>query len=127
MYQDIAAQLPFGKRPGILTIAKSSLTAAHLEAAAIPFSVPIGTTENGLEFSGAILENRMEMNVDLARVDNINAALDLVRTHQGIGAILLECTNMPPYASDIGNATGLPVYSIVDGLVKLWGQRHDQS
>ena len=28
------------------------------------------------------------------------------------GAILLECTNMVPFAADIRAATGLPVYSI---------------
>ena len=34
----------------------------------------------------------------------------IARTH--LGAIVLECTNMVPYAPDISVATGLPVYSI---------------
>ena len=29
-----------------------------------------------------------------------------------IGAIILECTNMVPYAPDIARASGRPVYSI---------------
>ena len=30
-----------------------------------------------------------------------------------VGAIVLECTNMAPYADDIRRATGLPVFSIL--------------
>jgi len=32
----------------------------------------------------------------------------LVAEHPEIGAIVLECTNMPPYRADIQAATGLP-------------------
>jgi Asp/Glu/hydantoin racemase len=31
-----------------------------------------------------------------------------------LGAIVLECANMVPYAADIRNATGLPVFSIAN-------------
>lgn len=36
----------------------------------------------------------------------------MVTTHKGIGAIVLECTNMVPYAADVRKLTGLPVFSI---------------
>ena len=32
--------------------------------------------------------------------------------HADLGALVLECTNMVPYAADIRAATGLPVFSI---------------
>ena len=32
--------------------------------------------------------------------------------HPEIGALVLECTNMIPYAADIRAATGLPVYTM---------------
>ena len=35
-----------------------------------------------------------------------------VAAHPEVGAVLLECTNMPPYAADIAAATGRPVFSI---------------
>ena len=36
----------------------------------------------------------------------------LVREHAGVGAIVLECTNMVPYAADLRQSLGLPVFSI---------------
>jgi Asp/Glu/hydantoin racemase len=104
--------LPPGKRAAILTISASTLTPRHLEAAGVPATTPIGSTEAGREFTRAILGNEHELDVDLAREDNIEAALALCADHPDIGAIVLECTNMVPYAADIRAATGVPVFSI---------------
>lgn len=104
--------LQAGKRAGVLTISGSTLTPAHLAAARVPEGTPIGTTEGGQEFTRAILGNALDLDVDLARADNVEAALALVRAHPDVGALVLECTNMVPYAPDIAAATGLPVYSI---------------
>lgn len=105
-------QLPGGKRAGVLTISGSTLTQAHLDTARVPAGTPIGSTEGGQEFTRAILGNEMQLNVDLARQDNVEAALAMQASHPDLGAIVLECTNMCPYAPDIAAATGLPVYSI---------------
>ena len=104
--------LPKGKRAGILTINASTLSPAHLQAASVPNGTPIGSTEAGREFTRAILNNELELDVDLARQDNVDAALDLVNKNPDLGAIILECTNMVPYAADIRNATDLPVFGI---------------
>lgn len=105
--------LPPGKRAGVLTISASSLTRAHLERARVPEGTPIGSTEGGREFTRAILDNEMELDVAAARKDNVDAALALQRDHADLGAIVLECTNMGPYAADIATTTGLPVFSII--------------
>ncbi len=104
--------LPRGKRAGILTISASTLTPEHLEKARVPQGTPIGTTEGGVEFTRAILGNELELDVELARRDNVEAALALCEAHPDLGAIVLECTNITPYAADIRGATGLPVFSI---------------
>ena len=104
--------LPNGKRAGILTISASTLTAKHLERAGVPEGTPVGSTESGREFTRVILGNEMELDVDLARQDNVEAAIALRDANPDIGAIVLECTNMVPYAADIRAATGLPVFSI---------------
>ena len=80
---------------------------------------PVVTTEGRREFTRAILDNEAEMNIDMARADNIDAAMELA-TDTTIGGIILECTNMIPYAVAIRAATGLPVFSIYNFI--LWFQ-----
>ncbi len=104
--------LPPGKRAGVLTISGSTLTPEHLEKANVPADTPLGTTEGGREFTRALLDNEMELDVELARQDNVDAAKALVAAHDDIGALVLECTNMVPYAAVIRDAVGLPVFSI---------------
>ncbi|WP_137699382.1 aspartate/glutamate racemase family protein [Marimonas lutisalis] len=105
--------LPRGRRAGVLTISATSLTPLHLERARVPEGTPIGTTEGGREFTRAILDNEEFLDVEAARADNVEAALALQKANPELGAIVLECTNMSPYAPDIARATGLPVFSIV--------------
>ncbi|WP_171235847.1 aspartate/glutamate racemase family protein [Ruegeria sp. HKCCA6837] len=105
--------LPAGKRAGVLTISASTLTKDHLRAANVPLDTPIGTTEGGQEFTRAILGNELRLDVQKAREDNVQAARALVSDNPDLGAFVLECTNMCPYARDIQQATGLPVFSIV--------------
>ncbi len=104
--------LPEGKRAGILTISGSTLTNEHLRKANVPEDTPIGTTEGMREFSRALLHNELEVDVEAARADNVDAANALIDAHDDIGALVLECTNMVPYAADIRWATGVPVFSI---------------
>lgn len=101
-----------GRRAGILTISAASLTPAHLAAANVPPGTPVGTTEGGREFTRAILGDELTLDVEAARADNVEAARALAAAHADLGAIVLECTNMVPYAADIRAATGLPVFSI---------------
>ena len=108
----VNALLPPGKRAGILTISASSLTSEHLAAAAVPEDTPIGSTEQGEEFTRAILGNELTLDVNAARTDNVAAAKAMVAKHDDLGALILECTNMVPYAADIRAAAGLPVFSI---------------
>ena len=109
--------LPPGKRAGILTISASTLTPRHLAAAGVPETTPIGSTEGGREFTRAILGNELELDVEAARQDNVDAALELCARHADIGALVLECTNMVPYAADIRAATGVPVFSIASFII----------
>jgi len=102
-----------GKRAGILTISSSNLTDVHLARANVPLDTPIGSPEGGKEFTRAVLDNQSELDVAAAREDNIEAARKLQIDHPGLGAIVLECTNMSPFAADIRAATGLPVFSVV--------------
>lgn len=100
------------KRAGIITISKEHLTDEHLRIANVPLDTPIIGTEGGREFTHKILDDLPEIDFDLCKEDLKDAARDMVAKHKDVGAIVLECTNMAPYAADIREITRLPVYSI---------------
>jgi len=108
----VQSMLPSGKRAGIITISKDSLTDAHLAAAGVPPDTPVVGTDGGRCFTRDILGDAVEIDFDACRLDLRDAATELVSAHPEVGAIVLECTNMVPYASEIRELTGLPVYSI---------------
>jgi Asp/Glu/hydantoin racemase len=109
----VQATLPPGKRVGVVTVSASSLTPKHLEAAGVPLDTPFIGTEKGREFFRVlILGEKDDMDVSKARQDILDAGQSLVAAHPDIGAIVLECTNMPPYAAALQAAVGLPVYDI---------------
>ena len=109
----VQATLPPGKRVGLVTVSGSTLTPAHLEGAGVPLDTPLTGTENGREFFIVLIEaEKDDMDVTLAEQDVVEAAKALVAAHPDVGAIVLECTNMPPYAAAVQAATGLPVYDI---------------
>lgn len=108
----VAAMLAPDRQVGVLTISGQSLGAAHLAAAGAPPDTPVGSTEGGAEFTRAILGNAPRLDVTQAEADNVAAARALVARAPQIGALVLECTNMVPYAAAIRAATGRPVFTI---------------
>jgi Asp/Glu/hydantoin racemase len=109
----VQATLPPGKRVGIITVSAKSLTPAHLAAAGVPADTPFAGTEDGTEFFRVlILGEKQDMDVALAARDILDAGRTLMRRCPRIGAIVLECTNMPPYAHALREALGVPVYDI---------------
>lgn len=106
--------MPQGKKVAILTISKASLTPAHLSAAGIENTedVPIFGTDDGHTFTNAILDDHLTIDFEACRQDMIDAGRAIVAADPDIGAIVLECTNMTPYAHDLRKVTGLPVFSI---------------
>jgi Asp/Glu/hydantoin racemase len=99
---------------GILTVEGRALGPRHLAGAGIAEDVPvvIWGLERGQAFTPVLLDNELELDVDAARRENVEAAREMVERHPEVGAIVLECTNMPPYAAAIREATGLPVFDI---------------
>ena len=103
--------LPPGKRVGVLTVSRENLTPDHLSAAGAPPDTPIAGTETGREFFQFIMENRLNMNAAACRLDLLDAGRQLVDDHPDVGAVVLECTNMGPYASELRRELGIPVFS----------------
>ena len=109
----VQATLPPGKRVGLVTVSGSTLSAAHLEGAGVPLDTPLIGTENGKEFFRVLIKaEKDDMDVSQAERDVVEAGKQLVARHPEVGAIVLECTNMPPYAAALQTEVGLPVYDI---------------
>jgi Asp/Glu/hydantoin racemase len=108
----ISAFLDPHAKIAILTFERSSLTPAHLWAAGInPSRVVIAGLE-GTPFHTTIALDLDVLDEERARQDHVDVARRAIAQHPEIEAFVLECTNMPPYAPAIREATGLPVYDI---------------
>src|SRR5881227_64864 len=93
--------LPPGKRVGVLTVSASSLTAEHFIAAGADPETPVVGTENGREFTRVMLDEKHTLDAAAAERDILDAGDALIAQHDNIGAVVLECTNMTPYARAI--------------------------
>lgn len=111
----LAFHMTGAKAPvGVLTADARALTLRHFEgvgAANIPVAVKgLQDTE---EFAQVILRNtRTRMDTDLIEAEVLQAARDLQRETPGIRSVVLECTDLPPYAAQIQDALKLPVFDL---------------
>ncbi len=113
----VQATLPPGRRVGIVTVSAAALTPAHLAAVGIAADTPVAGTEGGREFFRVLVKaEKTDLDVALARADVVAAARTLRQAHPDVGAIVLECTNMPPYAAAVREAVGLPVFDVYSML-----------
>lgn len=101
---------------GVLTMDKSALGNAHFLAAGvmpqdIPRLIVQGVDRKG-EFATAIMGNRPQMNFEAAQKNVVSAALRLKQKAPDLKHVVLECTNMPPYAGAIEEATGWQLHSL---------------
>lgn len=106
----VQSLLPPGRRVGVVTVSAASLERELLLAAGAPADTPVTGTDAGDAFSRTILGDEPVLDVTRARDDVLDAARRLVETHPRVGAIVLECTNMCPYAAELAHELRLPVY-----------------
>lgn len=103
-----------GQKVGILTAREPSLTDAHLAALGIQgYPLVIVGMENAPEFSAVFIGGRGALDEDRCRREMRSAARELKRRHADLGAVVLECTNMPPYSQTIREELGVPVFDAV--------------
>jgi Asp/Glu/hydantoin racemase len=112
--------LPPGRAVGVMTVDASALKAEHLAGAGIApdTKVVVAGMETEKEFTRVLLDDLLTLDVDAARAEHLTVAQRMLAAHPEVGAIVLECTNMPPYRADIQMATGLPVFDITT-LVRM--------
>jgi Asp/Glu/hydantoin racemase len=106
---------------GILTIDATALGPTELRGAGVPADVPtvVAGLEGESEFARAILGDRPTLDVEACRNEHVRVAKRLVEVHPEVGALVLECTNMPPYRRAIQEVTGLPIFDVVHVVTLL--------
>jgi hypothetical protein len=115
----VQAALPAGRRVGVITIDARKLTPAHLAAVGAPADTPFVGTEGGAELTRVIEQDLEELDPARACRDVLEAGEALVAKAPDVGAIVLECTNMAPYARALAAHLGQPVFDILS-LLEWW-------
>jgi Asp/Glu/hydantoin racemase len=99
---------------GIITARAQSLTSRHMAGVGIEhIPVVIVGMDKAPGFTEAFIEGTPFLDVEQVRSEMVCTAKKLVQEYPDVGAIVLECTNMAPYAKRVQDAVGLPVFDIV--------------
>ncbi|MFI6172360.1 aspartate/glutamate racemase family protein [Nocardia sp. NPDC051052] len=103
------------RKVGLLVAKKAALTRRHLQAIGAE-SVPIciAGMDNQPEFREVILEGRRNnLNADRLGQEVLHEIDQLAAANPDMGALVIECTDLVPYAHTIQSHLALPVFDIV--------------
>ena len=103
------------RKVGVVVASKDGLTPDHLRAVgAEGVSMCIAGMEGKREFWDVIIEQkRQELDISKLEAEVVSVATYLVQENPDIGALVLECTDMPPFAHLIQKAVNLPVFDLI--------------
>lgn len=114
----LPALLQDAAQVAVLTIDAGALTSSHLLAAGVPAGrlgdVVVQGVAADSHFVQAILGNAATLDLGRAQAEVVAAARSLRRRAPASPALVLECTNLPPYAAAIAAATGWRCLSLLD-------------
>lgn len=105
------------KKIGIITAAGKRFNEPQfLEASGIDENTPflIGELDTCSEFMDCIrYQRKIEMDTNRFQQQVVQIAKDMTVKEPEIGAILLECSDIPPFTAAISQETGLPVFDFI--------------
>ena len=113
-------QIPFmhaltGRAVGIITADSRHLKPAHFSACSIRKDTPvhIAGMESVKAFTQSVMDDGDIMDSAAVGQGAVRMAKSLCDANPDIGSILLECSDLPPYAADIAAETGRPVFDFI--------------
>lgn len=109
----LAEQQALGRRCGVVTIEAASLSAAHFEAVGADPATPVEGITLGAPLHRTLMLDLPTLDEADAQRQVLAAAQRLRVRHPDIDTLVLECTNLPPYAPALRSVTGLPVLDVV--------------
>jgi Asp/Glu/hydantoin racemase len=115
---ELQASLAPGSTVGVLTADADWLGAEHLRCAGAAADTPIEGLAAGCSFQRTLLNDQTWLDAAAARQATVDSAIRLVAVRPEVAAIVLECTNMPPYADAVRAATGRPVHDITSLIAR---------
>jgi Asp/Glu/Hydantoin racemase len=110
------AEQPAGARCGVITIDAASLTGAHLRAVGADPATPVEGITPGSPLHRTLLQDLPELDEADALAQVLAAAGRLRQCVPRLDTLVLECTNLPPYARALQRHTGLRVLDVVTML-----------
>jgi hypothetical protein len=102
-----------GRHCGVITIEAASLGAAHFEGVGADPDTPVEGITPGSALHRTLLHDLPALDEADAQAQVLAAAARLLAREPRIDTLVLECTNLPPYAPALRAATGLPVLDVV--------------
>jgi hypothetical protein len=118
-------QVPLRQRQhgkvAVMGLLAGSITPAHMAAAGVAGDPPVGALTDDSHLLGVLRANDPALPIDHARAEAelISAARALLDRAPGTAALVLECTNLPPYQGGLARALELPVYGFYDWLMAI--------
>jgi hypothetical protein len=101
-----------GLRPGVITYDAENLSPDVFTACGADPFVPVRGVPPGGAFH-ALIEGGAPYDRAALEAELLAVARGLVADHPSVGAVVLECTNMPPFARAVSSALALPVFDIL--------------
>ena len=105
--------LPEGKKVGILTADGRKLGERHFRGAGIEDVPKVVYGMEGTHFHDVYVGDREDLDPERAEEELQRVALRMVDEHPEVGAVVCECTNMPPYTDALRRILKCPVYDIL--------------
>jgi len=110
----VAAMIGPDKKVGVMTASKPNLTPLHFKGVgAEGINMVIYGMEGEEEFPKVFLEGKEEMDVAKVEAEMVKVARTMIEENPDIGAIVFECTNMPPFRKAVQKSVNRPVFDIV--------------
>ena len=109
-----------GRLCGVITIEAASLTPEHFTAVGADPQTPVEGITPGCPLHRTLLQDLPQLDEADAQAQVLAAAQRLLARHPQVNTLVLECTNLPPYAAALRQAAGLPVLDVVTMLNARW-------
>jgi hypothetical protein len=124
----IARSLAPRRAIAVITADSTNLTPGFLARCGISVDNPIVISgmQDEPEFRTSVFDEKGTLDSDLVTEETVAVVKNTIAKYPEVGAVLLECSMLPPYAKAVQDAVGLPVYDFVTMIDYLHSGTHQK-